>query len=288
MSKIRDALKQSQKENDPDRNGSSKRECKIAPTGVLPQDLKGLADSLQEVGEISATQAPWDLDGILVRGQVKDSMIAAEEMRKLTTILVQRKRAAAETTFMVTSALPGEGKTFLSVNLAWILAQAKNQRVLLIDGDLRNPSAHRMLGASRTPGLAEFLRGRAEVSHILQRGPLPNLFFLPAGDFPPNSMELLTGPALKNLLGRFSTLFDWILIDSPPVLSVSDVQLLAPLVQGIILVVGAGCSTRESGIKARDMLAGSGLLGVVLNYVEEKESYSSGYYDGYLEKHPQM
>jgi capsular exopolysaccharide synthesis family protein len=180
--------------------------------------------------------------------------------------------------------MPEEGKTFLATNLAWVMAQSRNQKVLLIDGDLRKPFANRMLGAPLVPGLAGYLCGQARESQILQQGPLSNFFFIPAGGCPENPTELLTTAAMKNLVARLSPLFDWIIVDSPPVVPLSDARLLATLMDGILLVVGAGMSSREVVAKARDLLADKGLLGVVLNWVDPRDSYSSSYYRAYKEK----
>ena len=284
MSKIRDALTRS-KEEQQQRLGLDSEENSNFPSG-LPQEVRGLADSLQVVAPIEYTQHRWSLEGLLTRGAEEDRLVASEELKKLCALLMRRNRVASEMSFMVTSAMPGEGKTFTSVHLAWTLAQATDQRVLLIDADLRSPAAHQMFGAPLAPGLAECLKGRADVPQALQRGPVSNLFFLPAGECRENSMGLLTTSALKNLVTRFSAQFDWIIIDTPPILSVSDTQMISPLVDGVLLVVGAGISSRESVLKARDMLSGSGVLGVVLNYVEARESYTSYYYQRYQEKNP--
>lgn len=286
MSKIREALRKSQNERREAPGGNTQQNQKSPYPDVLPSEVRRLADSLGATSSVGYTKQNWTLEGLFTRGPGENCLVADEELKKLSASLLRRKQTSPESIFLVTSALPEEGKTFVTVNLARILAQGKNQTVLLIDGDLRHPTAHQMLGAPPTPGLAEYLKGEAKVSEILQRGPLPNLFFLPAGDCRGNSMELLSGASLKKLFGGFSTLFDWILVDSPPALLVADVQLLVPLVHGVLLVVGAGISSRETVTKARDMVADRGILGVVLNYAELGDSYTSHYYDkGYLQKH---
>ena len=287
MSKIRDALTRSKEKQQQKFGLDSEENSKSSFPSDLPQEVRGLADSLQAVTPIEYTQHRWSLEGLLTRGAQEDRLVASEELKKLCALLMRRKRVASEMSFLVTSAMPREGKTFTSVHLAWTLAQATDQRVLLIDADLRSPAAHQMFGAPLSPGLAECLKGRAEVPQALQRGPVSNLFFLPAGESRENSMGLLTTPALKNLVTQFSASFDWIIFDSPPILSVSDTQMLSPLVDGVLLVVGAGISSRESVLQARDMLSGSGVLGVVLNYAEARESYTSYYYQRYQEKKPQ-
>ena len=282
MSRIPEALKKGRVQQD---LGVETQAKKVGRSQVLPEDLLDLADSLQEGTRVSCRRERWDLqESIVTRGHSKDRIIAVEELRKLCAWLLQRQRATSQKTLLVTSGMPKEGKTFLATNLAWIMAQSKNQKVLLLDADLRCPSAHLMLGAPSVPGLAEFLEGKAEEAQILQQGPLSNFFFIPSGQCPKNPVELLTTSALKKLIARLSTQFDWIVVDSSPVASICDAQLIAPFMDGILLVIGAGASSAEIAVRARDLLADMGLLGVILNYVDPREAYSSYYYRAYMGK----
>jgi capsular exopolysaccharide synthesis family protein len=282
MSRIPDALKKASVQQALGPDVLSGRERRPE---ALPEDLVNLADSLQEATTVRCRRLHWDLqDSIVSRGHSEDRIIAAEELRKLYAWLLQKQRATSQKTLLVTSAMPREGKTFLAVNLAWLMAQQKDQKVLLIDGDLRCPSAHLMLGASSAPGFAEYLGAQAEESQIIQQGPLSNLFFIPAGRCPGNPVALLSTAKLEKLCTRLSTCFDWIIFDSPPALSVTDARLMAAFTDGILLVVRAGASSREAVAKVRDLFADKGLLGVVLNSVEPSESYSSSYYRAYAKK----
>ena len=282
MSRIPEALKKVRLQQD---LGVETRAEKVGRSRVLPEDLLDLADSLQEGARVGCRRERWDLqESIVTRGHSKVRIIAVEELRKLCAWLLQRQRATSQKTLLVTSGMPKEGKTFLATNLAWVMAQSKNQKVLLLDADLRCPSAHLMLGAPGVPGLAEFLEGKAEESQILQQGPLSNFFFIPSGQCPENPVELLTTTALKKLIARLSTQFDWIIVDSSPVAPICDTQLIAPFMDGILLVIGAGASSAEIAVRARDLLADMGLLGVILNYVDPREAYSSYYYRAYMGK----
>jgi capsular exopolysaccharide synthesis family protein len=284
MSGIPEALKKVRVQQD---LGVEARAEKVGRPQVLPEDLLDLADSLQEGTRVGCRRERWDLqESIVTRGHSKDRIIAVEELRKLCAWLLQRQRATSQKTLLVTSGMPKEGKTFLATNLAWIMAQSKNQKVLLIDADLRSPSAHLMLGAPSVPGLAEFLEGKAEESQILQQGPLSNFFFIPSGQCPENPVELLTTTVLRKLIARLSAQFDWIVVDSSPVASICDAQLIAPFMDGILLVIGAGASSAEFAVRARDLLTDMGLLGVILNYVDPRETYSSYYYRAYMGKRP--
>ncbi len=282
MSRIPEALKKGRVQQD---LGVETRAEKVGRSQVLPEDLLDLADSLQEGTRVSCRRERWDLqESIVTRGHSKDRIIAVEELRKLCAWLLQRQRATSQKTLLVTSGRPKEGKTFLATNLAWIMAQSKNQKVLLLDADLRCPSAHLMLGATGVPCLAEFLEGKAEEAQILQQGPLSNFFFIPSGQCPENPVELLNASALKKIIARLSTQFDWIIVDSSPVASICDAQLIAPFMDGILLVVGAGASSAELAVRARDLLADMGLLGVILNYVDPREAYSTYFYRAYMGK----
>ena len=282
MSRIPEALKKVRVQQD---LGPVPRAEKVGRPQVLPEDLLDLADSLEEGTRVGCRRERWDLqESIVTRGHSKDRIIAVEELRKLCAWLLQRQRATSQKTLLVTSGMPKEGKTFLATNLAWIMAQSRNRKVLLIDADLRCPSAHLMLGAPSVPGLAEFLEGKAKESQILQQGPLSNFFFIPSGQCPENPVELLTTSALKKFIARLSTQFDWIIVDSSPVASICDAQLIAPFMDGILLVIGAGASSAEIAVRARDLLADMGLLGVILNYVDPRETYSSYYYQAYMGK----
>ncbi len=282
MSRIPEALKKGRVQQD---LGVETQAKKVGRSQVLPEDLLDLADSLQEGARVGCRRERWDLqESIVTRGSSKDRIIAVEELRKLCAWLLQRQRATSQKTLLVTSGMPKEGKTFLATNLAWIMAQSKNQKVLLLDADLRCPSAHLMLGAPGVPGLAEFLEGKAEEAQILQQGPLSNFFFIPSGQCPENPVELLNASALKKIIARLSTQFDWIIVDSSPVASICDAQLIAPFMDGILLVVGAGASSPEIAVRARDLLADMGLLGVILNYVDPREAYSTYFYRAYMGK----
>ncbi len=283
MSRVPEALKKVRAQQD---LGVETHAEKVGRPQVLPEDLLDLADSVREGTRVSCRRERWDLqEGIVTRGNSKVRNIAVEELRKLCAVLLQRQRATSQKSLLVTSGAPKEGKTFLATNLAWIMAQSKSKKVLLIDADLRCPSAHLMLGAPSVPGLAEFLEGKAKESQILQQGPLSNFFFIPAGQCPENPVELLATSALRKFIARLSTQFDWIILDSAPVAPICDTQLIAPFMDGILLVIRAGANSAESTVRARDLLRDMGLLvGVILNYVDPREAYSSYYYRAYMGK----
>lgn len=209
-----------------------------------------------------------------------------EEFRTLRTHLLQMREKLPLQTILVTSALPGEGKTFVSANLAQVFVQQRGKRALLIDGDLRLSRLHAMLGTTRTPGLSDFLRGKADVAEVIQRGVPDNLFFIPGGEPVSNPMELIGNGRLKGLLHRLAPLFDWIVIDSPPCVPLSDANVLADLCDGVLMVVLAGKTPYDMAQKGGQQFREKRLLGVVLNHVSPQVSYSAHYYYGASEDAP--
>ena len=196
-----------------------------------------------------------------------------EEFRTLRSRLYQLGGVQPLKKVLVTSALPMEGKTMVAANLAQVLASQHGQRALLIDGDLRRPCLHKDLGTGPAPGLAEYLRGECDECAVLQRGPLDNLFFIPAGQSSNNAAELLASSRLQLLLSSLEPLFGWIIIDSAPALSVSDAGLLAGLCDGVLLVVQSGSTPFDLGKTLRREFPDRKLLGVVLNCAESRPAY---------------
>jgi capsular exopolysaccharide synthesis family protein len=162
-----------------------------------------------------------------------------------------------------------EGKTFASVNLAVALAQ-RGSRVLLVDADLRKPSVVRSLGLpdGEGSGLSSFLTGRHDIDRALRPfTAIPNLSVLPSGPIPPNPAELVSSPVMEELVREFRRRFEHIVLDSPPLLLVTDGILLSTLADGVVLVVESGATTRGALNRARRILdrAGANTLGAVLN-----------------------
>ena len=179
---------------------------------------------------------------------------------------------------LITSAVSGEGKTFVASNLAQAIVRQPDRRVLLIDVDLRCSRLHLQLGAPAAPGLTEYLRGEASEADVIQHGMDGNLCFIPGGKEVPNPSELLANGRLKHLLNRITPVFDWIILDSPPCLPVADASVLAEICDGVLLVVRGGVTPTAAVQRAHKELATRNVVGVVLNAVEgDHGSYS--YYD---------
>jgi capsular exopolysaccharide synthesis family protein len=180
----------------------------------------------------------------------------------------------------VTSGQPGEGKTTTVINTAISLAQL-GASVLVVDGDLRRPSAHKMFEISQSQGLSTYLSREIELEPLIQKLQIPNLSLLPCGPVPPNPAELISSEKMKTMVRELRSKYDHILIDSPPLMNVTDPVILSTLVDGVILVVHGGRSSRQVVQRTRQELTsvGAKIFGVVLNNVDmRREGYDSYYY----------
>jgi polysaccharide biosynthesis transport protein len=204
----------------------------------------------------------------------------AESFRALRTSLqfikLDRSRA-----FVVTSTLPGDGKSTTTVNLALALADA-GRSVVLIDADLRKPRAAEYLGLDGTVGLTDVLIGDAELGDAVQQWGASSLVVLPAGQIPPNPSELLDSQAMAALMQQLQADYDWVLLDAPPLLPVTDAAVLSKRVGGLILVAAAGKTTKHQLGAAVRMLStvGTEVSGVVLSMVPTRgaDAYGLGHY----------
>ncbi len=188
-------------------------------------------------------------------------------------------------TVLFSSPGPSEGKSTTAVNFAVMLAQ-QGHRVLLIDADLRRPSLHRALDLLREPGLTNLLIGDAEPRETVRPNVLPNLDFLPSGPFPPNPSELLNSKTMVRLIEEFEGRYDHLIIDSPPVLAVTDSAILAVHTDGVVIVLRSGETEQRAAERAVDQLRrlGARVFGAVLNAVSTAnpdESYYLQYYYSY-------
>lgn len=204
----------------------------------------------------------------------------AESYRTLrTSILLSTPRRPPQV-LLVTSSQPNEGKSCTSLNLALTLAQ-RGGRVALVDADLRKPGVASLLGLVNGKGLSSVLTGAHRLSEALQPlDALPNLCVLPGGPRPPNPADLLSSPGMKETLDELRKRFDHIIVDSPPVLLVTDSTILSTLVDGVVVVVESGVTVRGAMLRTHKILecAGGRVLGVVLN---KTDSSHNGYYGSY-------
>jgi non-specific protein-tyrosine kinase len=187
-------------------------------------------------------------------------------------------------TLLVTSPSPEEGKSTVSSNLGVILAQG-GARVVIIDADLRRPKQHKLMGINNRKGITElFTYSQPVLNGNLQKTEIENLFALPSGKIPPNPSELLGSAKMVQILEQVEKQAEMIIIDSPPVLAVTDAVVLAQRVDGVLIVMKPGVTKFQAMKQAIDQLQriGANILGVVLNDVEIKRSgYKYAYYKGY-------
>lgn len=210
---------------------------------------------------------------------------ALEAFRSLRTSILLSANPVPKV-LLVTSALPGEGKTTTTVNLGATLASL-GSKVVIVDCDMRRPACHRAAGVKNSPGFVQCLTGRVDLSEaILPVEGVPNLSMIPCGPIPPNPAEVLSSPVTGQMLRKLHAEFEYVLVDSPPILSVADSRILATLTDAVVLVTRAYETPYEVVRRARSLLysAGARILGVALNDVNlRKEGYGGkyGYYQQY-------
>lgn len=198
---------------------------------------------------------------------------AAEQYRSLRTRLAQAEGSGGLRTILITSPQKGEGKSVTAANLALTMAQELQRRVVLVEADLRKPSLQHLFGLAPGPGLSDYLSGAVELADAMRFMPDHNLTLLTAGATPVNPAELLGSTAMRRLLDHLRTRFDRVILDTPPVLPLADVAILAPVVDGSLMVVRAGVTPKPAIENALRAFDSSRLLGVVLNESGVEQDY---------------
>ncbi|HEV7218318.1 MAG TPA: CpsD/CapB family tyrosine-protein kinase [Terriglobales bacterium] len=250
----------------------------------IPQNAPGQfnASQGQDVLLTRTVESKWAPEpGTMLFFNEDEQAFGTEEFRTLRSRLYQIRERQPLRKLLVTSALPQEGKSFVSSNLAQAMVRQHGRKALLIDADLRASQLHRSLGTNATPGLAEYLLGENDEFAIMQRGPMENLFFIPAGRMVSNPAELLANGRLNSLLNRLESFFDWIIVDAPPAVPISDAALLAKCCDGVLMVVRSNETPFDVARKARMEFKNTALVGIVLNGVDGGTSYSKYYYAAY-------
>jgi succinoglycan biosynthesis transport protein ExoP len=206
----------------------------------------------------------------------------SEAVRRLRTNLQFIDVSNRPKSIVISSSIPGEGKSTMAINLAVSLADT-GARVILVDADLRRPSMAEYIGIEGRVGLTTVLIGRADVEDVVQPLGTTTLDLLPAGQIPPNPSELLGSPAMAGLLDRLTTSYDMVLLDSPPLLPVTDAAVLSKLAGGALIVVGADRIHRPQLQETLGSLetAGAHVLGIVLNKIDRREASTYSYDSGY-------
>jgi capsular exopolysaccharide synthesis family protein len=304
MSRIYEALQKAESEKKVERQPGEPRpvaeqQGDVPATTTLPYDnppafaevavdesmpVTGFGGNLN-LGAIASQ--PWNpaidrLPALLERGP------AVEQFRSLRSRVYEARDIRPIKSILVSSGLPQEGKSFVSANLAVSLARHKSSKVLLIDGDMRRYTLHELLGTESHPGLAEYLAGKASAEQVMQRMTesaeptsvnhiLSNLTFIPGGNGGDKAADLSGNPRFGELLRLAAPSFDWIIIDSSPVVPVSDGVNLARSCDGVLLVARAGVTKYAVAQRAASELRSANVLGFVLNALVENPQTSSYY-----------
>jgi succinoglycan biosynthesis transport protein ExoP len=236
------------------RRGARRPELPAGPVGEAVRAAE-VAAGPRPSPELIVFHEPWS--------------VVTEAFRSLRTSVLFSTPEAPPKVLLVTSAGMGEGKTIISTNLAATLAES-GSRVLLIDGDMRHPSCHPNLGVDNERGLSSFLTGQLALEEVMHALEQPRLWFVAAGPTPPNPAELLGSARMRDAIASLREQFDFIIVDSPPVIPVTDGVVLSREVDGVVLVVKGHDTPREMVRRARDslQLANAHILGVVINNVD--------------------
>jgi capsular exopolysaccharide synthesis family protein len=208
----------------------------------------------------------------------KEESLGAEKFRFLAVRLRQLRQSRPLKKVLITSTIPQEGKSTVAANLACTLARRKPQKTLLLEGDLRRPTIAGRFGLGRVAGLSEWFRGESTAMNIYRLESL-GLWVMPAGNAPENPLELMQSGKLPALMEQLSAWFDWIVIDSPPVLPLADTSMWARLADGILMVTRPGITEKQQLLKGLEALEKSKLLGALVN--SSTNAAHSDYYQRY-------
>ena len=264
----------------------------LGPTYIesSPTSNEALGQMLAPIDFSEVSRLPWKpsapyLPALEERGP------HVEQFRSLRSHIFEARDAAPLRSLVISSGLPGEGKSFITLNLALSFSRHKANRVLLIDGDMRRSSLHKMLGTTREPGLTDYLSGSKTLIEVMQRcetsgrNPalhpgLAALTFISGGKEADNAGDLAAHPRFPELITTAATWFDWIFIDSSPVNLVADATSLARACDGVLLVAREGNTRFKTAQQAQAQFKAANIVGFVLNAVP-KMPLKGDYYGGY-------
>lgn len=265
----------------------------IAAGPVVPEPAQ-VADFASDGGPLEMLEPDADSGSILAHCHQQDwpthgcnliflagetHAAAQEQFRTLRSRLYQLQGDGALKVIVVSSAIPGEGKSFVSANLSHAFALQNDRRVLVIDADIRRAGGlSTLLGAPCTPGLTDYLLGEQGLESIIQAGSLKNLYLIPCGKRTPKPGELIGDSKFRILIEQLRPAFDWIIIDTPPVIPIADARTIADLADGVLMVVNARSTLAHLAKRAMQEFRRESLLGILLNRTSEP---SATYYSAY-------
>src|SRR5712692_2508275 len=277
MSRVHDALRRAGQGAVYAPPSDDPRAAERAPAATLDaqSSIHGL---LEQIKTIPYNPSP----DALVIDALNPHEAPTEEFRTLRTRLNHMQSLQPIHTTVVSSPSPAEGKSFAAVNLAMAEAQLSGNLTLLCDFDFRRPIVHNLFQTDRSPGITDYLQGKVQLHEAIRRVGDTNLYIMPAGQAVINPLELLNLKEVKQMMERLPSLFNWIVLDSPPLLFAADANLLSTLCHGTILVVRIGSTTIDSITRAMQSLCQNNVLGIIVNGARRGELYSKyTYYHSY-------
>jgi protein-tyrosine kinase len=235
-----------------------------------------------DIGNVDCNSFDLDRSTNQIRSVLDHLTIVGEQFRLLRTRLNLMQKQNGIKTILVTSTVPQEGKSFTACGLAGVMAQESGKRVVVIDADMRKPGSGRdfgLNGNSSVTGMAQVLRRETQFRSALLKFSNPEFWFLPSGALPTNPSELLGSPDLERMIKSAAEMFDWVIVDSPPILALSDATLIAPLCDTVLLVVRANSTPSKLVLETVNRIGRDKICGVVIN--RQKQIQSSRYYYQY-------
>jgi len=284
MSRVHDALRRAEQSGLLSATAQPTSPVRSAPPPVIsnpiagpaaPTSIRGILDLVQEIPFNPAPEAH-----LIDASRPHEAPM--EEFRTLRTRLNHLQGLQPIHNIVVTSPSPAEGKSFAAVNLALAESHLTDNLTLLADFDFRRPIVHSMFQVDRSPGITDYLLGKAKLHEVIRKVAGTNLYIMPAGEAVINPLELLNLQEVRTMLDNLPQVFNWVILDSPPLLFAADANLLATLCQGTVLVVRIGTTTIDSITRAMQSLCENNLLGIVVNGARRGELYSKyTYYHSY-------
>ena len=281
MSRVHDALRRAGHGFNPPQPAPSAAQATVARDNAAASAvearpaLKGILDDIEE---IDFHPLP---DSLLVDPR-RTHDAPSEEFRTLRTRLNHLQSQQGLHTLVITSASPAEGKSFAAANLALAQSQLAGNMTLLADFDFRRPIVHNMFAIDRSPGITDFLLGKIPLQRAMRRVRGTNLVIMPAGESVVNPLELLNLREVRQMLEDLPSIFNWVVLDSPPLLFAADANLLSTISDGTMLVVRIGHTTIDSITRAVQSLCQDNVVGIVVNGARRGELYSKyTYYHTY-------
>jgi receptor protein-tyrosine kinase len=275
MSRVHDALRRSEPSgsNPLGQPGPPLRGSQPGPA----LDLTGLLDKIETIPYTPSPEAS------LIDAS-RPTEAPAEEFRSLRTRLNHLQTLQPIHSLVVTSPSPAEGKSFTAANLALAQSHLEGNLTLLCDFDFRRPILHNLFQIPRSPGATDFLQGKAELHEVIRRFEGTNLYIMPAGEAVLNPLELMNLAGVKTMLDRLPSIFNWVILDSPPLLFAADANLLSTLAHGLLMVVRMGTTTIDAVTRAMSSLCQNNIIGIVVNGAQKSELYSKyTYYHSYYD-----